>query len=328
MSDKIYVLIDHENGQIATSSLESLSFGRELSRELRMSLCAFVLGHKVQGVVDKLASESVDTVVLVQDSKLGQYDPDYHCEAICQIMAKDCPYILLMGHTYQNIDLAPKLAARLNTALVTGCKGYRRQEETLLFVRQMFHNQLNADVLVKSAHPWIITMQPGAIDVDNPQRVHTEVVERVLNRSAVVRCRQSLEIFEAIRVKVDLSRAERIVAVGRGIREENNLKIIEDLAEELGAEIAASRPVVDNEWLGRERQIGSSGQTVSPRLYLACGISGAVQHIVGMKNSECIVAINTDPNAPIFNIATYGVVGDICEVVPKLTKRLKGVRKS
>ena len=231
MSDKIYVLIDHENGQIATSSLESLSFGRELSRELRMSLCAFVLGHKVQGVVDKLASESVDTVVLVQDSKLGQYDPDYHCEAICQIMAKDCPYILLMGHTYQNIDLAPKLAARLNTALVTGCKGYRRQEETLLFVRQMFHNQLNADVLVKSAHPWIITMQPGAIDVDNPQRVNTEVVERVLNLSAVVRCRQSLEIFEAIRVKVDLSRAERIVAVGRGIREENNLKIIHQLSE-------------------------------------------------------------------------------------------------
>ena len=127
---------------------------------------------------------------------------------------------------------------------------------------------------------------------------------------------------------MDLSRGELIVAVGRGIRKAENLKIIEELAEELGAEIAASRPVVDNEWLDRDRQIGSSGQTVSPRLYLACGISGAIQHIVGMKNSDCIVAINTDPNAPIFNIATYGVVGDLCEVVPELTKRLKETRNS
>ena len=291
-----------------------------------MSLHALVLGHDVQELAQQVAAKDADAVLLVQDPKLGQYDPDVYCEAMGQILSQDCPYILLMGHIYQNIDLAPKLAARLNTALVTDCIGYRKQEETLLFVRQMFRNRLNADVRVDSAHPWIVTMQAGATSVDNVQEGRAEIVERSVDLSAVVQRRRSLEIFEAIKGKVDLSRAELIVAVGRGIRKAENLKIIEELAEELGAEIAASRPVVDNEWLDRDRQIGSSGQTVSPRLYLACGISGAIQHIVGMKNSDCIVAINTDPNAPIFNIATYGVVGDLCEIVPELTKRLKEAR--
>ncbi|MEE8161876.1 MAG: electron transfer flavoprotein subunit alpha/FixB family protein [Acidobacteriota bacterium] len=328
MSERIYVLIDHGNGQIRTPSLESLALGQKLAEELGMSLHALVLGHEVQELARQVAAKDADAVLLVQDPKLGQYDPDLYCEAMRQILSQDCPHILLMGHIYQNIDLAPKLAARLNTALVTVCIGYRKQEEKLLFVRQMFRNRLNADIRVDSAHPWIVTMQAGATSVDNLQEGRAEIVERSVDLSAVTQRRRSLKIFEAIKGKVDLSRAELIVAVGRGIRKAENLKIIEELAEELGAEIAASRPVVDNEWLDRDRQIGSSGQTVSPRLYLACGISGAIQHIVGMKNSDCIVAINTDPNAPIFNIATYGVVGDLCEVVPELTKRLKEIRNS
>ena len=328
MSKRIYVLIDHGNGQIRTPSLESLSLGRRLAEELGMSLHALVLGHEVQELAQQVAAKDADAVLLVQDPRLVQYDPDLYCQAMCQVLSQDCPYILLMGHIYQNIDLAPKLAARLNTALVTDCIGYRKQEETLLFVRQMFRNRLNADIRVDSAHPWIVTMQAGATSIDDVQEGRAEIVERSVDLSAVTQRRRSLKIFEAVKGKVDLSRAELIVAVGRGIRKAENLKIIEELAEELGAEIAASRPVVDNEWLDRDRQIGSSGQTVSPRLYLACGISGAIQHIVGMKNSDCIVAINTDPNAPIFNIATYGVVGDLCEVVPELTQRLKQARNT
>ena len=251
MSKRIYVLIDHGNGQIRTPSLESLSLGRRLAEELGMSLHALVLGHEVQELAQQVAAKDADAVMLVQDPRLGQYDPDLYCEAMCQVLSQDCPYILLMGHIYQNIDLAPKLAARLNTALVTDCIGYRKQEETLLFVRQMFRNRLNADIRVDSAHPWIVTMQAGATSIDDVQEGRAEIVERSVDLSAVTQRRRSLKIFEAVKGKVDLSRAELIVAVGRGIRKAENLKIIEELAEELGAEIAASRPVVDNEWLDR-----------------------------------------------------------------------------
>jgi electron transfer flavoprotein alpha subunit len=328
MSEKIYVLIDHGNGRIRVPSLESLVLGQKMAEDDGLSLHPLILGDRVGELAEQIAAKEADSVLLVQDPKLAQYDPDAYCEALRQILSQDHPHLLLMGHIYQNMDLAPKLAAAVNTGLLTDCIGYRREENNFLFVRQMFRNRLNADVRIRSAHPWIITMQAGATSSDDLREGKSEIVERSVDLSAVRSRRQSLEAFEAVKGKVDLSRAELIVAVGRGIKKEENLKIIEELAETLGAEIAASRPVVDNEWLDRDRQIGSSGQTVSPRLYLACGISGAIQHIVGMKNSECIVAINTDPNAPIFNIATYGVVADLLEVVPALIKKLKEEKNS
>ena len=324
MSEKIYVLIDHGEGEIRTPSLESLALGQRMAEEAGFSLHALILGNEIGPLAERLGNQKVDSVLLVEDQKLANYDPDVYCRALSEILTEDQPYLFLMGHIYQNIDLAPKLAAAINRGLVTDCIGYRKEGDDFVFVRQMFRNKLNADVQVRSEHPWIVTLQTGATGVDELMAGSGQVVERSLDLSAVELRRKPLEAFEATQGKVDLSQAELIVAVGRGIKKAENLNIIEELAEALGAEIAASRPVVDSEWLTRDRQIGSSGQTVSPRLYLACGISGAIQHIVGMKNAHCIVAINTDPNAPIFNIATYGIVGDLFEIVPALTKKLKG----
>lgn len=323
MPEKIFVLIDHGNGEIRTPSLESLAIGQRMAEEAGFSLHAVVVGYQIHPLAERVASHKVNSVLLVEDPKLENYDPDAYCQALGQILAEHQPYLFLLGHIYQNIDLAPKLAAAINTGLVTDCIGYRKEEDGFIFVRQMFRNKLDADVRIRSEHPWIVTMQAGATSVDDLVEGNAQIVQQSVDLSSLITRRKSLETFEAIKGKVDLSRAESIVAVGRGIKKEENLKIIEDLAEALGAEIAASRPVVDSEWLSRDRQIGSSGQTVSPRLYVACGISGAIQHLVGMKNSHCIVAINSDPNAPIFNIATYGIVGDLFEIVPALTKKLR-----
>ena len=323
MSEKIYVLIDHGEGEIRTPSLESLVLGQRMAEETGFSLHALILGNEVGPLAERLGRQKVDSVFRVEDQKLGDYDPDVYCHALSQILNEDQPYLFLMGHTYQNIDLAPKLAAAINRGLVTDCIGYRKEGDDFIFVRQMFRNKLNADVQIRSEHPWIVTLQAGATSVDDLKEGSGQIVERSVDLSALELRRKQLEAFEATQGKVDLSQAELIVAVGRGIKKAENLNIIEELAKALRAEVAASRPVVDNEWLSRDRQIGSSGQTVSPRLYIACGISGAIQHIVGMKNAHCIVAINTDPHAPIFNIATYGIVGDLFEIVPALTKKLK-----
>lgn len=326
MPEAIYVLLDHGEGKINNPSLEALALGQNMSEELGISLHAVILGKEVDTLVKEISGKRMDSILVIQDDKLEAYDPDLHCEALKQILSQDQPKLLLMGHIYQNIDLAPKLSATLNRALVTDCVGYRVEDENFIFVRQMFRNKINADVRITSDSPWIVTTQAGLCSLDTLQKGQAETVDRTVDLSAVQIRRSTLEAFEAVKGKVDLSKAEVIVAVGRGIKKEANIKILEELAEVLSAEIGASRPVVDNEWVGRDRQIGSSGQTVSPKLYLACGISGAIQHIVGMKNSDCIVAINTDPNAPIFNIATYGVVGDLMEVIPILTRKLKEAR--
>ena len=327
MSEKIHVLMDYADGQVRTTSWESLALGQKIAREMGYSLHAVLLGQEVSTLARRVAKHRVDSVLLLQDRRLAEYDPDAHCEALCQVLIEDRSYLLLMGHIYQNLDLAPKLAAKLEKGLVTDCIGYRKEDDGLIFVRQMFRNKMNADIRIRSGHPWIATLQSGAFSADGLQTGSAPVVERAIDLSGVELRRRSLETVQATKGKVDLSKAEIIVGVGRGIRKAENLKIIEALADVLGAEIGASRPVVDSEWLGRERQVGSSGQSISPRLYIACGISGAIQHIVGIRNSDYIVAVNTDPNAPIFNIATYGIVGDLLEIVPALTKKLREDKK-
>ena len=321
MSEKIYVLIDHSNDQIPSSSWESLAFGQKMAETTGHSLHALVLGK--EALAEQVAGAKGDSVLLVKNDNLTAYDPDTHCSALCQILNEDLPAILLMGHTYQNIDLAPKLAARLERGLVTDCIGYRKEGDHWIFVRQMFRNKINVDTRIESPHPWIVTLQSGAVNAEELSKGTMPVMERQVDLSSVTPRRTVIETIPAARGKVDLTKADIIVSVGRGIKKQENLKIIEDLAAALDAAIGASRPVIDNQWLGRDRQIGSSGQTVAPMLYVACGISGAIQHIVGMKNSRCIVAINKDPNAPIFNVATYGAVGDLFEIVPALTRKLK-----
>ena len=323
MADKIYVIIDHAQNKIRGASLESLAMGQRLAAESGQEVHAIVLGSDPKPVAEQLTGYQLASVQAIVNDRLGEYDPDCHTAALKQTLA-DQPQLAIFAHTYQNIDLLPKLAAALNTALVTECVGYRRDDTgRLTFIRQMFRGKLNADISVASGHPWLISVQAGAFSADGLQAGGCQIAEQKVDLSGVESKRKTVETIQATKGKVDLTRAEVIVGVGRGIKKPENLPVLKELADALGGEIGASRPVVDNEWLERERQIGSSGQTVAPKLYVACGISGAIQHIVGMKNSACIVAINTDPNAPIFNVATYGVVGDILEVAPALAKRIR-----
>ena len=297
--------------------------GQRIAGELDFALHAVLPGHDVRKLAEQVAQKKADSVLLVDNEKLEVYDPDAYSGALCQILRQDTPHLLLLAHTYQNIDMAPKLAASMKTGLVTDCIGYRQLNGELTFLRQMFRSKLDAVVRIESPHPWIVTLQSGACSADELRSAEAPIVEREIDLSSVQTRRRQLETIEGMKGGVDLTRAEVIVGVGRGVKKEENLEVVRELAQILGAELGASRPVVDNEWLERERQIGSSGQSVSPRLYIACGISGAIQHIVGMKSSDCIVAINTDPNAPIFNVAHYGIVGDLNEIVPALNKQLK-----
>ncbi len=326
MSEQVFVLMDHGQGQIRSTSWEALRMGQLLAAETHASVTAVVLGHQVRQLAEQLASKALESVLCCDHPKLTQYDPDTYCAALGQLLEAEQPRLLLLGHVYQNIDLAPKLAASLGTGLVTDCIGFKLQGEELLFIRQMFRNKLNADVAVQSATPWIVTMQSGAYSADELQEGQARLEERQLSLEQVSARRRQLEAIEGMKGSVDLTKAEVIVGVGRGIKKAESLEMIRELASLLGAEIGASRPVVDNEWLERERQIGSSGQNVAPRLYISCGISGAIQHIVGIKGSQCIVAINSDPNAPIFNVARYGIVGDLFEVVPALIKELRAAK--
>lgn len=328
MKPLVHVLLEHSEGRPQGRSLEALALGQGMARSLKGSVRAILLGDELESVASHLSGYHLDSILKVQDSKLRTYDPDLHCEALIQLITREQPTLVLMAHSYQNIDLSPQLAARLGCILVTDCIGYRQRGKQLIFIRQMFRNKLNAEVTVRSDPPWLVTVQSGAAGADDVAVGSAASQEFPVDLCATKSRRQIVEKITVARDQVDLSGAEIIVGVGRGIRKAENLNIIEELAEVLGAEIGASRPVVDSEWLGRERQIGSSGQTVSPKLYIACGISGAIQHLVGMKNSFCIVAINTDRNAPIFNVATYGVVGDLFETVPALTRQLKALCQS
>ena len=324
MAEKIYVLIHHSGGLIHNISYECLAMGQKLARETGGSVSAIMLGHEVGPLSEELADTALDEVLLVEDEKLAEYSPEGYSAALAQILAENEPDLLLMGQVYQNIDLAPKLAAKLETGLATDCIDLKKNGEELVFTRQMFRNKLNADMVFACDPPWIATLQAGAFLADNLEKGTASSVSRGVDLSSVEFQRKSLETLQMTKQKVDLSQAEIVVGVGRGVKQQENMAVIEELAQTLGAEIGASRPVVDNEWLQRDRQIGSSGQTVSPKLYIAAGISGAIQHVVGIKNSGCIVAINSDQNAPIFNVANYGIVGDLLEIIPALTKKLRG----
>ena len=245
----------------------------------------------------------------------------HYISALKQIIDSEKPDLVLFAHTYEARDWIPRLGAKLDVSFIADCIGFKNEDE-LLFVRQVYQGKINSDISVEDS-PILASFQPGTYRADEIIEGTASVREISLDLSSVEQTIRPGEKFQEAKGEVDLSRAEIILSIGRGIGKEENLPVVKDLAESLGAELGASRPVVDYEWLPHERQVGSSGQTVSPKLYVAVGISGAVQHLVGMKGSDNIIAINKDENAPIFEVADYGVVADLFEVVPKLTEAIK-----
>src|SRR6266851_3913785 len=318
---KILVIAEQRQGKWNNTSFETLAAAQQIAKDTSSTVSALVIGKGVAGLVDELAAKNVAEVLLVQHDLLEAYTADGYCVALSQVIGSAKPELVLLPHTYQVRDFAPKLAAMLGKGMIGDCVGYRNEVGKLVFVRQMFQGKTAADVTFQGAAPWFASFQAGAFRSDL-------VAAHPSGKAPVNSVTVDLKP-EQIRTKpVDLTQAPLIVAIGRGIKAPENIPQAEALAKALGGEIAASRPICDEGWLPMERQIGSSGQTVAPKLYLALGISGAIQHVVGMKGARTIVAINKDSNAPIFEIADYGVVGDIFEIMPVLTEALEKAKTS
>ncbi len=323
---KILVIFEQRQGKLNPTSFETLVAARQIADANSGAVTALVIGKGVAELAEEVAVANVTEVLLVEHDLLGTYTPDGYCIALKQVIESSEPDLILLPHTYQVRDFAPKLAASLGKAMIGDCIGFRSEGGKLIFVRQMFQGKTAADVTFTSSAPWFVSFQSGAFRSDlltsNASGKAPVKPVTVELRSEQIRTKP-LELFKEAKSAVDLTQAPLIVAVGRGIKAPENIAQAEALARAIGGELAASRPICDEGWLPMERQIGSSGQTVAPKLYLALGISGAIQHVVGMKGARTIVAVNKDQNAPIFEIADYGVVGDIFEIMPALTEELQ-----
>jgi len=321
----ILVIAEQSSGKLNRTSWETIVGAQQLAGMIGGDIAVLVAGASVGAVASELAAAQVKEVVTVESPALESYTPDGFTAALQDAITQLAPTHVLLPHTYQTRDFAPKLAARLDRALLTDVTGIKSAGADTAFTRPMFQGKLTADVVPQGPAPHFVTFQIGAYRVDQVVKGAAAAPLRALSvtvdASAI---REKPEPpFQQAKQAVDLSQAERIVSVGRGIKEQANIAIAQKLAEALGAEIAASRPICDAGWLPMERQVGSSGQTVAPKLYLALGISGAIQHLVGMKGSSTVVAINKDPDAPIFEIADYGIVGDLFEIVPAIIEAVK-----
>jgi electron transfer flavoprotein alpha subunit len=320
----ILLITEHREGQWNKTSFETLAAAQQIVAETKSGLAAAVVGKGVAPLAAELAASKLNEVLLVEHGLLGAYTPDGYTIALQQAIAQAKPDLVLLPHTYQVRDFAPKLAASLGKGMIGDCVGYRNESGKLVFVRQMFQGKTVADVVFEGAAPWFATFQAGAFRADLVVQgsAKAPVTQIAVNLKPEQIRTKPLELFREAKQAVDLTQAQILVAVGRGIKAPENIPLAEKLAKVLGGELAASRPICDEGWLPMDRQIGSSGQTVAPKLYLALGISGAIQHVVGMKGSRTIVAINKDQNAPIFEVADYGIVGDLFEIVPALTEEL------
>jgi electron transfer flavoprotein alpha subunit len=322
----VLVILEQRAGAFNRMSFETVAGGSKIAAALGLPLEGAVLGHGVELLARQAAALGFTKVYAVDHEVLSGYTADGYTAALEQLLRAAQPQIVLFPHTYRVRDYAPKLATRFVRPLVSDVVDVRVEEGVPIFVRQLFQGKLNADVRSTAGPTIFASLQAGAFRAAEPagSTATVEIFPVALNQ-ADIRTKAEEPFREAQR-SVDLSAADIIVSVGRGIKEKENLAVVEELAGVLGAELAASRPICDNGWLPMDRQVGSSGQTVAPKMYLAVGISGAIQHLVGMKGAKTIVAINSDESAPIFEIADYGVVGDLFQVVPALVEQIKKVK--
>ncbi|MBP1634265.1 MAG: etfA [Acidobacteria bacterium] len=322
----ILAVAEQREGKLSRASWEAVAAAQQLAARTGQGPVAIAIaGGEVGAAAGALAAAEAAEVIAVESPALAAYTADGFAGALAALLEERRPAFTVFAHTYQARDFVPKLAARLGWPLLTDVVGFGEPfEGRPTFSRLVFQGKLAADVVAEGGGPCLVTVQAGAFQADAAARGAAPApVARVAAAVDASRIRQKPEPpFQEARQAVDLSQAARIVAVGRGIKEQSKIALVEELARALDAEIAASRPICDAGWLPLERQVGSSGQTVTPKLYLALGISGAIQHAVGMKGSRTIVAVNKDPEAPIFELADYGIVGDLFEVVPELVREL------
>ena len=320
----IWVVIEERDGHVSRSSWEAVAAGQKLAALTGQAVNAVVIGAKTEGLAAEVATKALGKVVRIEHPLLAAYTADGFTLALQQFFAVEKPEYAVFPHTYQVRDYAPKLATRFGQALIGDVTAIA---DGPVFIRQLMQGRLNGSYRHTGNGPCFVSVQAGAFRADEaqagaaPVSVFTPTIE-----PAQIRTKPG-ERFRGAAQTVDLGAAQRIVGVGRGIKDAANIPLAQELATALGAELGASRPICDNGWLTMERQIGSSGQTIAPRLYLALGISGAIQHLVGIKGSQCVVAVNKDPDAPIFEVADYGIVGDLMEVVPALTEAVEAAQQ-
>jgi electron transfer flavoprotein alpha subunit len=321
----ILVIAEHRRGELNRATWETLAAAQLLAKRLGGMPIRIVVPGGSDPVAKELAAAGVGDVLTLVNPALEPYTPDGYVMALAMAIPSLSPRFVAAPHTYQARDFMPALAARLDKPLITDVTAIAGSADAPSFLRPMFQGKLAAEVLPDGDPPYFVTFQIGAFRADQVERGRSPASVSALEvaiDSSVIRQTPEAPFQEAQRA-VDLSQAPRIVAVGRGIKSQEHLPLAESLAKALAAELAASRPICDSGWLPMERQVGSSGQTVAPKLYMALGISGAIQHLVGMKGSRTIVAINKDPDAPIFEVADYGIVGDLFEIVPAIIAELK-----
>jgi electron transfer flavoprotein alpha subunit len=327
MTETILVIVEQHQGKLNRVSLETLTGAQAIAAATGWSVEAAVVGGTNSGgAANEVAGKKVAKVYAIQSAKLDPYTPDAFSAALKQFLSDKKPKLVLMPHTYQVRDFAPKLVTSMQKALIPDAVGFKYEGGKLLFTRQMFQGKFAADVSFAADGPWFATFQNGAFRGDKAESGASAAPVETVNLDVPDARNKPHEWFKEAKQAVDLTQAEIIVSVGRGIKEQKNIEIAKQLADALGGELAASRPICDAGWLPMDRQIGSSGQTVAPKLYLALGISGAIQHIVGMKGARSIIAINKDSEAPIFEIADFGVVGNLFDIVPPLIEEIKKVR--
>lgn len=322
----ILVVAEHHQGELHRMTLEAVAAAQAFTGELNLSSAVLVLGNDVDAVRDTLAALDLGEVLVARHEQLHDYSSDAWTDALCQVLEREQPAWVFMGHSYQARDFLPRVSGRLGIPLLSDIIAYRNEQDRPLFIKQVYNGRLAAELLgTTSAERCLVSFQAAAYAADAVRAGSAAVRDIALELKSPAATIQAEAPFQESTEAVDLTAADLIVSVGRGIGNEENLSTTKVLADALGAELACSRPVVDAGWLPASRQVGSSGQTVSPKLYLALGISGSAQHLVGMKGAKNIIAINKDPEAPIFDVADYGIVADLMDIAPRLTETLKAL---
>jgi len=322
---EIFVLVEHRQGQIRDVTYEMLVTGEKLASQQGASSTAILLGHHVKNFAEELSARA-SKVLVVENEQLEHFNSISYQKALSSLMAKYQPLLTLIGHTAFGMDLAPSLSIEMGFPLVTDCIGLSFEESRLKAVRSIYGGKVNANVSLRESEGYIATVRPGIFSSEMPGKKKGEIVMETSPLQGTIDLKKFIEYIEAPITGEDITQAEIIVSVGQGIGGPENIPMIEEVAKNLGGVMACSRPVVDRNWLPKERQVGISGKTVKPKVYIAVGISGAFQHVTAMQGSETIIAINKDPRAPIFEVADYGIVDDFKNVIPILKEKTKGMK--
>jgi electron transfer flavoprotein alpha subunit len=323
---EIFALVEHRQGTIRDITYELLTCGRKLAEKQNTKLTAVLFGYNTDNLIEKLKTHA-HRILVIDKEIYKEFNAETYQITLSDIIKKQNPTLTLIGHTAFGWDLCPALASQLNIPFTTDCLNVEITDNKLKVIRQMFDGKLNARVLFKENSSYMITLRSGSFPAEQGN-VGTEIERIDAPISTEPDYRRFVEYIEAAIGEIDITKADILVGVGRGIKEQTNIPVIEDLAKAIGGVISCSRPIVDAGWLPKDRQVGSSGKTVKPKLYIALGISGAFQHIVGMKASDTIIAVNKDPNAPIFNEADYGIVDDLFKVVPALKDKILELKQA